>query len=167
MVEGKLPERRRHVAVAEQDHLFFDVGYRVEQFVEYESEAQFLREARQLALSLRERILQFRQEFPSIAAAAQFLITRAQRSRNPWHLFHAGVAAGYIGRIGEARACFAKIMENTPEYDWQKALHAKAHDLAELLNDPLAFKTRIEEAVGNTRKLLKLPERPKRPTVIS
>lgn len=144
----------------EEDHFFFDVGHRAEQFVEYESEAQFLPEARRLALSARERVLEFRERFPSIAAATQFLLVRAQTSRDPWQPFYASVAAGCVGRVDEARACFAKLMKNTPEYDWQKALHAKAHDFIEILNDPLAFKRRIEEAVRNTRKLLKLPERP-------
>ena len=145
---------------SEENHFFFEVDHRVEQFVQYKSEAQFLPEARRLALSARERVLEFRDRFSSIAAATEFLTTRAQSSRDPWQLFHAGVAAGYTDKVDEARACFAKLMEKTPVYDWEKTLHAKTHDFMELLNNPLAFKTRIEEAVRSTRKLLKVPERP-------
>lgn len=144
----------------EQDHFFFDVGYRVEQFLRYESEAQFLPEARRLALAARERVLEFRDKFPSIAAAAQFLTTRAETSHDSWHLFDAGVAAGYLGNSDEALGCFAKLIEKQPEYDWQKTLQAKVQQLTELINDPPIFKMRIEEAVRNTRNLLKLPARP-------
>ena len=143
----------------EQDWLNFDVGSRIENFVRFEREAQFQPEARRLAEAARQRVLELRQQFPSITAAAEFLKRQSAASRNCWQLFDAGVALGYTDHIADARACFKKVLENSPQHDWEKDLHAKTQQFADLLGDTAAFKLRIDQAIVNTRKLLKLAEK--------
>ena len=135
-----------------------DVGSGIENFVRFEREAQFQPEARRLAMAARRRVLELRQQFPSITAAAEFLKQQSAASRNRWQLFDAGVALGYTGQIADARACFKKVLENPPQHDWEKDLHAKTQEFTQLLGDPAAFKRRIDQAILNTRRLLHLTE---------
>jgi len=142
----------------ERDYFSFDVGHRARGFVAYENEAQFQPEIARQAIAARERVLEFRKQFPSIDGIAQFLKKNA-KERNPHQLLDAAIALVYVGKVKDSRAVFAKIFSQKPTYDWEKDVQNRARQLEELLNDPAAFRKRIEQAVLTTRKLLKLPER--------
>ena len=144
----------------EHNSFSFDVGYREEVFVQFESESQFQPEAHRLAHSARCRVLELRHQFPTISAAAEFLKRQAATSHNPWQLFDAGIALGYIGATADSLACFNKLLAQEATYDWEHTLHAKTHDFAALLTSPAAFRARIDEAILTTRKLLKMSGSP-------
>ncbi len=69
---------------SEHDYFSFDVGSRVEELVTYENEIQFAPEARRLTLAARDRVVDFRKQFPSVTAAARFLSTQASDTKDPW-----------------------------------------------------------------------------------
>lgn len=141
-----------------KDYITLDLGERIGQFVEFESEAQFAREAQRLALSAREHLIKLREQFPNIEATARFLHNYALRITTPWPKFHAALALGYAGERSAAEIWFSRLNEMTAEYEWQQALQAKAGEFGGLLHDVPAFRKRVREETAAARRLLKLPE---------
>jgi len=142
-----------------KDFVSFDVGGRVEQFVSFQSEAQFAPEVRRLALSARKHVLRLREQFLDVSRTARFLHRYASKFATPWPMFHAAMSLGYAGETYSAEQWFKKLDQTKAVYVWHKALQDTAREFAGLLHDSSAFRGRVREEILATRKLLKLPER--------
>ena len=55
-----------------KSYLSFDVGHRVESFVQFHNEEQFRGEAEKLVRTAAEEVTRYRERFPDVAAVARF-----------------------------------------------------------------------------------------------
>jgi hypothetical protein len=139
-----------------KEHFSFDVGYRLEDFKSFRNKAQFEREALRLARRAAERVQKYRQAFASPQATAEYLVQRCD-AKNPWSLYHAGVACGIAGRGADCGRCFEQFLEQARHGAWDGAVQHKSAQLALLAYSTDAFRAIVEEAVAATRAGLRLP----------
>jgi hypothetical protein len=140
----------------EKDYLSFDVGYRIEGFTSFRNKSQFEREARRLASRAADKLENYRQQFPQVDAAAEYLLEHCD-PRNPWDLYHAGVACGITGRSVEAARCLGHLTERASTIAWEKSLQRRAAQLRNLCGDTAGFRLSIEQTIATSRDALKLP----------
>jgi hypothetical protein len=139
----------------ERDHLAFDVGYRLEDFVAFRNKAQFEREATRMVARAAEEVTAYRQQFVSVEAAADYLDHHCD-GKNPWRIYHAGVACGLAGRATNACHRLDQLATQVTD-DAGSALRQSARHLRPLAADRDAFRLAVEQIVGGTRELLRLP----------
>ena len=133
-----------------KDYLSFNYGHRVHfddgsQYVEYESDEQFAPLAEKLATAAAEKVLHYRQLFPTVAASAAVL----SLGERAW--IHAAIALGLNRDSQEARVMFARHIEQRPGGDSDRA-----RSLNGLLDDSESFGNQIREDVIEGRRLLGL-----------
>ena len=149
-----------------KDYLSFDFGHRVDiagegQYVEYENDEQFSPLARKLAMVAAEQVRRYRDEFPTVEAAAAIL-ERAEPD-DLLRSLHAGIALGLGGHGKAARTLFgryARWFESDEESEWRteddEALYLRTRQLSALVADRRAFSDLIREDIRRARAQLKL-----------
>lgn len=140
----------------EKGYLSFDVGYRVEEFSEFCSEAQFGVVARSLSERAAHEVARYRRLFPSIYGVCSYYSRHSPVEL--WPTFDAAIAFAIAGDIGAAKRLFGKaIRGEQDDRDWVKAARAKASNLCAIVDDAPRFRITVEATVHRTRELLKLP----------
>lgn len=102
----------------ESDHLSFDVseaGARTESF---RNEAQFAREAKELARTAADQVRQCRERFRDLPAIAADLAARPARPGWLWEDYHAGVAAALVGDAPTAAQRLDAVLRADPDVPW-------------------------------------------------
>jgi len=139
----------------------FDFGGRLEAFVEYSSDEQFAAAAARLAASAGEEVQRLTTMFSSLSATANIILMEArtqasQAAGHPgWMAYNAGVAAGLVGRTGEAVEKFESILEGA--VDPNSALHRAAERMSKLALDPAGLEREVFSIIQQRRKALALP----------
>jgi hypothetical protein len=144
----------------EKDYFSFDVGYRVDHHVRYESDDQFESESLRLARLAADEVVKYRRMFPTIDSAASYLREHANPS-NQWSLFNTAVACGYVGDTAASSRYFKKLIQQNADFPWEKKLRQRCAQLANEVRDNQAFARIIEGSIARTRQLLKLPQNEK------
>lgn len=139
--------------------LSFNWGYRVADFIPFESAEQFAPLIVGMAVQAGREVLALREKFRTLAGIHRHLAGNI--GRDSWPVYHAAVAAGLVGDIAGARQLFRR-MEAWPTngYDWQQTLKSDTAVLAALLDTPVRFRAAVDEKIAQCRALNKLPPDP-------
>jgi len=139
----------------------FDFGGRVAEHVEYLSDAQFAPAVTRLAETAVQEAQRLSQVFVSLNAPADVLLNEERTSRDygrgGWMAYHAGVAAGSVGRIEDATEMFARISNGfAPPHS---LLTQEACRMARLAVEPEQFRREVVSLIERHRTALRLSAR--------
>ena len=140
------------------DSLSFDLGHRIDHFVDYESEEQFAAEADRLAKRAAQEVLAIRERLRSPTALTAVLDARP--GGKGWLEYHAAVALGLSGRSEEAQARFLYLADLAADDDreWVREKRERCRQFASLVTDSPGFVDMISDLIRQHRAQLKLPE---------
>jgi hypothetical protein len=145
----------------ETDTFGFDFGGRLAEFVEYQSDDQFAPAALRLARSGADEARQLDQTFSSLEVTAEVLLNevRNRPMQGPghpgWMAYHAGVAAGLVGRTQDAEEMFGRVLKDTRLSG--SMLHSAAERVARLAGESRQLRSAIALVIENQRNSLRLP----------
>ncbi len=137
-----------------KDYWSFDEGGRVEAFHEFKDTDPFSDVAEALAARAREEVHALLERFPSMAAVASHL--RRHSDDNPWHSYHAAMAALATGDAGHAQKRFRALLAVRDSAPFMIALQEKVMKFSQCLAsgaEPLAV---VAQEIEQARALLKL-----------
>ena len=137
-----------------KDYWSFDEGGRVDAFREFKSTDQFALVADELAIRARDEILTLSRRFQSLAAVASYLAGRSDE--NPWHSFHAAMAALAAGDLSHAQRRFDVLLKAQEHAPWVPDLKAKVADLVQRASATTVPSLVVAQEVAQARALLKL-----------
>ena len=132
----------------------FDEGGRVEKFREFKDTDQFADVADALAIRARDETLALSHRFSSIAAVAAHLCQK--NDENPWHSYHAAMAALTIGDLEHAQERFRALLALEEHAPWMAALKAKVLGLSQHAAGAPRLSEVVAQEVANGRALLNL-----------
>lgn len=118
----------------------------------FENKDQFRAAVAQIADEAASRAQQLENQFFSFDAIAGFVIQSAEDNedmRSSWFGYKAGLACGLLGRLKEAEDFLGGITD-------PRVVPHSTPFLA-LVNNPLGFRSRVNEIVAQQRAALKLP----------
>jgi hypothetical protein len=136
-------------------HFAFDEGYRVEPFIRFESEEQFIRAARRLAQRAANEVKVYRERFRTIEAVARYY-TAKPAEENHWTLLHAAVVTGAIGQRAESDEYFGCLLDLSGHDNSLEPVTKLAGSLRPSLASPVEFKLRVSELINANRVVLGL-----------
>lgn len=143
---------------SDKGFLSFDDGYRVEPFHKFEEDEQFEGAAQLVAQHARDEVAKLRQRFCTIESAATYLGEKASRESDIWAHFHAGVSAGLMGWVSDARCRLEKaIAADNRDLDWVRNLKDRCTRLLALTENTPEFRSCVAKFVAHERSTLKLP----------
>jgi hypothetical protein len=147
-----------HWLWSEIDSLSFDFGGRVQEHVEYLSDAQFTPAASRLAEIAAHEAQRLTQMFTSLDATADIVLNEERTERHGeggWMAYNAGVIAALVGRIDSACEMFDRVL-NGPAPPGS-VLHATAKRMSHFAADAARFKCEVASLIERQRDALKLP----------
>ena len=139
--------------------LSFDLGYRVDQFVRYNSDAQFQIESERLAIHAVTEIQRLRDQLPGPGAVPSALPPDPEGMAG-WPTYHRAVSLGLTGETDDASRLFQGLLEPSENYEWIVARAKKCQGLLKLLFDRPAFQDAIMQLIKGQRQALRLPSIP-------
>ncbi len=137
-----------------KDYWTFDDGGRVETFREFKNSDQFALAAEELASRAKDEMLALCQRFQSISSVASHLAGKSDE--NPWHSYHAAMAALAAGEQSYAQARFDALLAAREHAPWVSDLRTKVLGLIKRLDETTTPLDVITQEVGQARTLLKL-----------
>lgn len=138
------------------DYLSFDFGGRIEEHIEYLSDAQFTQAASVLSQKAASEALQLANLFVSLSVAAATLLAEERKmSSGGWMAYHAGVAAGLTGLGDDANEMFARVANGFAQPN--SALAQAARHMAKLVDEPERFRNEAASLIAAHRSALRLP----------
>jgi hypothetical protein len=146
------------------DTISFDFGGRLEGFQEYSSDEQFAAAAAQLAATAADEAQRLTTMFSSLSATAKVLLTEARTQTRPaaghpgWTAYHAGVAAGLVGRTDDAMEMFESLLDGPA--DPASVLHKAAERMSKVASDPAQLRRDVVSIIAHRRDTLRLPSVP-------
>jgi hypothetical protein len=135
-------------------HLSFDLGYLVESFVQFESEAQFAPEADRLAAAAATEVGRLKSVLVGVLAVANSLPPES----DGWASYHRAIALGLCGVVVEASPIFARLGHPSDPLPWQAELATRCLELKSLLTKPTEFHSGIVRMIKQYRSALGLPQ---------
>jgi len=139
------------------DHVSFDLGDRMESFIEFTTEEQFAEATERLASRAVIELQKIDLKLPNLDAITPSTFSPAAMEGSPWPLYHCAVAYGLNGKTDEAQKIFKKLASLATAPEWQHALAIRATELLQLLPNRVAFAQAISRLVTEHRLKLKLP----------
>lgn len=137
-----------------KDYWSFDEGGRVERLHEFMDTEQFSDVADALAMRARDEILTLSDRFSSIAIVAEHLARNSDE--NPWHNYHAAMAALAIGDVEHAQKRFRTLLASKDQTPFMVTLKAKVLSFSEQAASGIKPSAIAEQEVAQARALLKL-----------
>ncbi|HEY2786174.1 MAG TPA: hypothetical protein VGJ05_14500 [Fimbriiglobus sp.] len=137
-----------------KDYISFDVGYRVESFVDFRGEEQFEQAASQLANCAAQEVTRYRDLFPNIGKVCEYYL--GQEVANGWPCYDAAIACALANKFDDSHAFFKRFAEPSDN----NAFVANAQDDSRFLASLVGthqFREVIADRVRQTRDTLKLP----------
>ena len=119
---------------------------------EFETEDKFRRAASEIAREAAAMASEIEKKFSSFEATANFVVDRAresERMRPSWFGYQAGIASGLCNRFEEAENFLRGITD--------ERVIQHAEPLLALVNNPVDFRSKVNELVAQQRAALKLP----------
>lgn len=137
-----------------KDYWSFDEGGRVEKFHEFKDYDQFADAEDVLAARARDETIALCGQFASLAAVAAHLARNT--NENPWHIYHAAMAALAIGDVDQAQKLFRALVAFKDYAPFMVDLKAKIQGFSERIASGTAPSAVVAQEVKDTRQLLKL-----------
>jgi hypothetical protein len=135
-------------------HLSFDLGYRVDSFVAFESESQFAPEADRLASAVAVEVERLRALLAGVHAAAESIPSEAEG----WPAYNRAIALGLSENLPAASEIFARLGNPSDPHPWETELAARSLELQRLLETPTEFRAAVTRMIVQQRRALRLPE---------
>lgn len=139
----------------DKDFISFDVNRRIEAKTKSLQSKDPARAADQLASQAAAAITQIREDFSSISKVADYL-EHAEPPKSAAQHYHAGVAAGLVGRDANATAAFSEVIGSPDRDVWSNELQARTKELYGLAQNTAVFRSKITEIVIGARESLRL-----------
>jgi hypothetical protein len=142
-----------------QDHIYFDLGDRVDDvpFVEYESEEQFLAQARRVAVRAGAEVSSLRSHIRSFEDVSDALAGEAE-AYGSWAAWDVAVALALAGDGERAATMFARAVETDDDRSWWLPVKEDAARLAHVVvREPGAFRAEVNRWIAGYREALRLP----------
>jgi hypothetical protein len=136
-------------------HLSFDLGYRMEKFVSFDSEEQFSPEADRLAAHAATEVQRLQTLLIDVSCVAAALPEQSERAC--WPTYHRAVSLGLSGNVNEAMQAFSQLIEAPHPYPWIAERAARCLALRDLLATPQSFREAISDLIRDHRNALRLP----------
>ena len=149
-----------HWLWSDMGSLSFDFGGRVTEFVEYVSDAQFAPAIARLAENASHEAQRLAQMYSSLSGTARVLLHEARTSpaQTPghpgWMAYHAGVAAGLVGRAEDAGEMFGLILSSAASAG--SVLHSATERMAQLASAPMELRREVISLIERQRDALRL-----------
>ncbi|WP_404477460.1 hypothetical protein [Novosphingobium sp. BL-52-GroH] len=138
------------------NHLSFDYAGRIKEHVEYVPDTQFTEAASLLAGLAEDEALRLSDLFISLSATATVLLSEERKlTGGGWMAYHAGIVAALEGLRSDANDMFARVMKGFASPD--SLLTQAASRMADLLDDPRAFRDEVTSLILQHRAALQLP----------
>jgi len=137
----------------------FNVGYRVADFIPFESPEQFAPLITEMAARAAQEVLALRAKFKTFDDIRCYLVNHV--THDGWPVYHAAIATGLAGDVTASTEFFRRIETwRTTGYDWKEKLKSDSAPLARLLGDPAAFRGAMLRVIDECRALNGLPTDP-------
>lgn len=136
------------------DYLSFDHGYRVENFVQFESAGQFSEAAEHLARRAAEELRNLDENLPTPSTVGEILPESLDRS--PWVRYHRAISRALSGESSEAADLFRGLAAGAAATDWEQELATRSRRFVTLLHDRSAFIADVSALVQEHRAKLGL-----------
>jgi len=137
----------------------FNVGYRVADFIPFESPEQFAPLITEMAARAAQEMLALRAKFKTFEDIRHYLVSHI--THDGWPVYHAAIATGLAGDIVSSNEFFRRIETwRTIGFDWKEKLKSDSALLARLLGDPAAFRGAMLRVIEQCRALNGLPPDP-------
>jgi hypothetical protein len=137
------------------DHLSFDFGCRVEDFIPFVSEVQFSYAAERLASRAVENLHRLDTKLPTPGAVAIALADSSER--DTWGRYHCAVAHGLAGESDRAESLLAELSSLSGGPEWQREMARRSAVLLKALRDRAEFADAVWSLVAEHRSKLRLP----------
>lgn len=137
-------------------HLSFDFGGRVEEHIQYLSDAQFTDAAMLLSKQAASEALRLSSQFGSLSTTAAILLAEERKMNSGgWMAYHAGLAAGLTGFVDDAKAMFARVANGFAPPN--SLLVQSARHLAPMVHNPERLHDEANSLIAAHRTVLRLP----------
>jgi hypothetical protein len=136
------------------EHVSFDFGGRVHEFVEYKDDIQFARDAAQLVDRAVAEAHQLRDRISGLESVAGDQGLERAAGHMHWRRYHAGVASALLGRRTAASQYFASIIDDPVATG--SAVHAAALRIVSRLQNLDVLRDEIGARIQQHRAELKL-----------
>jgi hypothetical protein len=137
--------------------LAFNVGYRVADFIRFESTEQFTPLIGDMAAVAAREVVKLREKFKSFAEIHYYLINHLSEG---WPVYHAAVAAGLAGDIETSSRLFVQFDAWCNSYHRKAILQSESTSLASILAQPAQFRAAVQTIIEKCRALNGLPRDP-------
>ncbi|MEZ5826909.1 MAG: hypothetical protein R3D30_07305 [Hyphomicrobiales bacterium] len=134
-----------------QKSFAFDYGYRVADFIVFETQEQFAPLIAGHARRAAEEVNALRNKFKTLAQIHRHLMDDIPRGG--WALYHAAVAAGLSGDIAVAKQLFYDFDAWANSPTWPTKLESPAVQLASLLSEPDLYRAQVSSIIDECRAL--------------
>jgi len=140
----------------ESEYFSFDIGSRLNEFVEFENEDQFEKEINSLVELALNRSVELKKMLFNITVSEKTIINHKFTSDNLSGNYHRAIICGLNNKISKSEHYFNLIMENNHNIAWANKLKSKIEILKEKLKNEAEFKNRINELIKISRMKKKL-----------
>ena len=137
--------------------LAFNVGYRVADFIPFESTDQFTPLIGDMAAAAAREVLKLREKFKSFAEIHFYLINHLSEG---WPVYHAAIAAGLAGDIETSNRLFVRFDAWCNSHHRKAKLQSESTSLASILARPTQFRAAVQAIIEKCRALNGLPRDP-------
>jgi hypothetical protein len=139
-----------------KQHISFDVGFRLNEFVPFESEEQFKPVADRLAVGALEKVEGYRRLFRSIHDVSNYYFENAPQGF--WPCFDAAIAHSLAGRAEASTRILSACLHGTDDDAmWLKEARSDARTLIASIGDAQQMRDIVSDRVMKTRTQLHLP----------
>lgn len=140
-----------------KDYFSFDIGHRVSDFVEYETDEQFELAVLEYAEFAKDRVLENRKVLSTPKAAQKYVKSSFQDSRlNVWAEFHQGMVCAIAKDNDEAIYYFRQVLDSPYDSEWAIELKEFTNKLVVLFEAEEDFFPHFDRIVSSSRHLKKL-----------
>jgi hypothetical protein len=143
-----------HFLWSASGHLSFDLGNRVEDFIEFVSEAQFAPEANRLAEAAAREVGRLR----ALLTGVQVVASSMPENSVCWPSYHRAIALGLAGDAVEASPIFMRLGNPSNPLPWEAERAKLCLEFQRLLAQPTEFRAVVNRLIQQQRSALRLPE---------
>lgn len=139
------------------DHLSFDMGYRMTDFAEFDTERQFTSKVQAMVDLALTRCRELRGALADLTTARAAILAHEFSSDSLWGNYHRGIASGLCGDAEAARGYFGTLMADPWDAPWAMTLKEKARELVGVVAETGHFEASVRDLVNQARAAKGLP----------